>query len=211
VQWAELMLRLNADCDIWLIDSQSPMMPQLDRRINVFNFPDNIGHLSRRTVTPGKDGWGRAFCQGLTIAIDGHYEYAVHIEADSLFRLPVLSICRQMQRDNIKAASIPVLSGDRVLRHWVETGLMFFDAEFLRLSDFIGRYDWPNRRAVPTPEAVIKRIIGPHLTMMPWRGMRQDKLPTINHRNIAGAGFDWITHFHNDGAAYDRFIETVSA
>jgi len=211
LQWAELMLRLNADCDIWLIDSQSPMMPQLDRRIRLFSFADNIGHLSRRSVTPGKDGWGRAFCKGLQMAIDARHDYAVHIEADSLFRLPALPICRQMQRDKIVAASIPVLSGACVLQHWVETGLMFFDVEFLRRSNFVSRYDWPNRRARPTPEVVIKRMLGPDLKMMPWRGMRQDKLPTVNHDNIASAGFDWITHFHNDGAAYDRFIETISA
>jgi hypothetical protein len=209
VQWAELMLRLNADCDIWLIDSQSPLMPRLDPRIRIFSFPDNIGHLSRRNVTPGKDGWGRAFCKGLQLAIDGRFDFVAHIEADSLFRLSVLPICLRMRRDKIMAASIPVLSGARVIPQWVETGLMFFDVEFLRRSNFVSRYDWPNRRSRPTPEVVINRMLGPHLTMMPWRGMRQDKLPTISRHNIAEAGFDWITHFHNDGAAYDKFLETV--
>jgi hypothetical protein len=61
-------------------------------RLQVYRFPDNIGHLARG----GKDGWGRAFCKGLEMAIDGQYDYVVHIEGDSLFKRPVLPIIRQM-------------------------------------------------------------------------------------------------------------------
>lgn len=203
------MLELNGDCDLWLIDSQSPMRPQLDERIQIFNFPDNIGHLSRPGVTQGRDGWGRAFCKGMQKAIDGLYDYAVHIEADSLFRLRVLPICRQMRREGIKVASIPVNSANKELPLWIETGLMFFDVKFLKQSDFINKYNWPNRRRMPTPEIVICRLLGNDVKLMPWKGIRQDKYPLINHNNIEQGNYDWITHFHNDGAAYDRFIETI--
>lgn len=208
-KWAALMLRLNSDCDIWLIDSKSPMLPTLDQNVRVFSFAENIGHLSRPSVTPGKDGWGRAFCKGLQKALDGLYDYAVHIEADSLFRRQVMPICRDMRRDGIKVASIPVLSGNRVLRDWVETGLMFFDVRYLRQVEFIKKYDWPNRQVRPTPEAVVLKILGNDLRWMPWKGIRQDKSPHISHKNIAAAGYDWITHFHADIWAYDKFLETI--
>lgn len=208
-KWADLMLRLNADCDIWLIDSKSPVWPMLDNRIHVFSFPDNIGHLSRPDVTLGKDGWGRAFCKGLQNALDGLYDYAVHIEADSLFRHKVMPICRNMRRDGINAASIPVMSGNRILHQWVETGLMFFDVGYLRKMEFIRRYDWPMRQARPTPEVVIRQLLGGDLKMMPWRGMRQDKFPAVSHKNIKQFNYDWITHFHADAWAYDRFLETI--
>jgi hypothetical protein len=207
-QWAELMLRLNADCNIWLIDSASPMRPQLDPRINVFDFKNNVGHLSRPMVTPGRDGWGRAFCKGLELA--SAHDYAVHIEADSLFRLPVMPICKQMRERGIKVASIPVNSANRVLERWVETGLMFFEVGWLKASDFVAQYNWPMRRARPTPEVIINALVRHDLKLMPWKGIRQDKFPGVGHANIKEGGYDWITHFHNDGLAYDRFVETVA-
>jgi hypothetical protein len=207
-QWAELMLRLNSDCDIWLIDSASPMRPQLDPRINIFDFGNNVGHLSRPGVTPGRDGWGRAFCKGLELA--SNHDYAVHIEADSLFRLPVAPICRQLREQAVKVASIPVNSANKILDRWVETGLMFFDVNYLKASNFVAKYNWPLRKRLPTPEVVINMMIRPDLTMMPWKGIRQDKFPAIGNANIKAGGYDWITHFHNDGPAYDRFMETVA-
>lgn len=209
-QWLQLMLWLNGDCDIWLIDSKSPLPVQRNMYVHYFTFPDNIGHLSRANVTPGRDGWGRAFCKGLELAKD--HDFAVHIEADSLFRLPVMPICRQMREQNIKVASIPVQSGFRgELPNWVETGLMFWDCRYVEASNFVARYDWPHRTRLPTPEVVIRKLLGADLTMMPWKGLRQDKLPTVTAKNIAQSGYDWITHFHNDGAAYDKFIEAIPA
>ena len=44
-------------------------------------------------------------------------------------------------------------------KQWIETGLMFFSTDYLRRSDFIKRYDWPNRKVIPTPERLIRLFI----------------------------------------------------
>lgn len=215
--WLALHQRLNPDCDFLLVDSNSPSDDFkgylrrggfIDRtdvtfpagaRKSFYSFPDNIGHLNKN----GRDGWGRAFCYGLQAAIDGGYDTVVHIEGDSLFRLPVKPIVRDLRRDRVKAASTPV-TGMRIPGSetgWVETGLMFFDTKYLAESGFIDRYDWPNRRNVPSPEKVIRSLLGDDLAMMPWKGVRDD----TNAITVNVGDLDWITHCR-DGAVYDRFV-----
>lgn len=207
--WVRLHKYLNPDCELMLIDSQSPHRPTaLERHPSIrhFNFPDNIGHLSRR----GRDGWGRAFCKGLEIAIEEQYDYAVHIEGDSLLRLPVMPIVKEMARNGEKVLSTPV-TGMRVPGSeagWLETGLMFFSTKFVSESKFIEKYDWPNRKVTPTPEVVCRSILRPDLTMMPWKAWRCDK-NQFNNTNVVSFNLDWITHAHNDVLAYDRFAEEV--
>lgn len=211
--WLSLTTRLNPDCDILLVDSASPLMGggkvemstpfQYHPRVRLFSFPDNVGHLSRR----GRDGWGRAFCQGLQMAIDGGYDYAMHIEGDSLLRLPVMPIAEQMRAEKIKVASTEV-GGMRNhhLRQWVETGLMCFDVGYVRDSKFVAKYDWQKRQASPTPENVIWRILGNDLRIMPWRTQRGDKRQ-ITAQTVGE--YDWITHCWGFDAIYDAFADSV--
>ena len=205
-QWVDLHTALNPDCDFLIVDSASPMFPAIG--IEVFSFPDNIGHLSRNGPdgpnSKGRDGWGRAFCHGLQAAIDGDYDYVVHIEGDSLFRLKVAPIVERMHREKIKIASVPIGYGHAQRSSWVETGLMFFQVAYLKKSDFIAGYDWPNRSERPTPEVVIRKMLGDDLTMMPWTAERSDK-GEITVDNVDQ--FDWITHCKPE--VYDRFVESA--
>jgi hypothetical protein len=215
--------RINADCDVLVVDSQSPLQlplanhgewvalpasPDLRAHRMLFNFPDNIGHLSRRN---GRDGWGRATCKGLEAAINGGWDYTFVIEGDSLFRLPVRPIVEQMAKDSTKVISIPVTGATGAgSNKWVETGLMAFNVEWLRTKNFVGQYDWPRRKAAPTPEIVVRNIVWRDLKWMPWKGMRKDK-NQITVENLDSLNLDWITHCNRDadgGAAiYDKFME----
>ena len=112
----------------------------------------------------GEHGWGRAFCEGLKLAIDLDYDFVVHIETDSLFRIPVLPIVLRMSERHINVASVPIGYGEAQRSTWVETGLMFFSVEYLKKSNFIAGYDWKNRTAKPEPEIVIRRVLGNDLT-----------------------------------------------
>lgn len=214
-QWIGLHKRLNPDCDFLIVDSASPLPPAVDTKhgpVKIFDFGDNIGHLSRNGPggpnTKGRDGWGRAFCKGLELAIEGGYDYAVHIEGDSLFRLKVMPIVEGMRRDGVQVASVPVEGTKRKEVGWVETGLMFFDCRFVKESDFIARYDWPNRKETPTPEKVIFSMLGRDLKMMPWRAERGDKSQiTLDNVNR----LDWVTHCHGRPEVSDRFFEATMA
>lgn len=214
---------LNPDCDILVVDSHSPLCPGVDQLIDakhgefiphphaaglrarqmLFSFPDNIGHLSRNN---GRDGWGRAFCYALDAAVQGRYDYVLHTEADSLFRLPAMPIARQMQREGTAVYSTPV-SGMRIPgseKGWVETGLMFFSTEFLRESRLTERYEWPKRQKVPTPEVVVRQLCGDKLVMAPWKALRADK-NQVTPENVGE--LDWVTHCWDKEEPYDRFLE----
>lgn len=214
-QWVKLHGSLNPDCDLLLVDSASPLsLEQAGANILFHSFPDNIGHLSRNgpngPASGGRDGWGRAFCKGLEIAADDGYDYAVHIEGDSLFRLPVMPIVNQMQGDGVDCLSVPVEGTKRKEVGWVETGLMFFDVRYVADSGFIRKYDWPNRKRSPTPEVIIHRILGPSLKMMPWKAERGDK-SQITVDNVTQ--LDWVTHCHDSchesQQIYDRFVASA--
>jgi SAM-dependent methyltransferase len=214
--WLTLHRHLNPDCDLMLVDSASPWGKIIDARhgevipyetgrrapLMFHDFGDNVGHLSRK----GRDGWGRAFTYGLQAAMDSGYDYVVHIEGDSLFRLPVRPIIEEMRAKGQRAVSVPVEGTVRQMQGWVETGLMFFETNFLKELRFIDRYDWPNRREYPTPEIVINQILGSALTMMPWKAWRGDK-HQITHKNVIELNLDWVTHCHKDAWVYDRYIE----
>jgi hypothetical protein len=160
------------------------------------SFLENIGHLSHS----GRDGWGRAFCHGLMAAIEDRYDYVVHIEGDSLFRLPVMPIVEQMALGEIDVTSVPIGYGEAQRSTWVETGLMFFSVDYLRESNFIAGYDWPNRTARPQPEIVIRKMLGNDLVMLPIKAERSDK-GEITVDNVTE--YDWITHCKPE--VYDRF------
>lgn len=213
--WSDLHRHLNPDCDFLLVDSRSPLGPLAaglhKGEVDVYSFPDNIGHLSRNgpngPASKGRDGWGRAFCHGLDHAVKGGYDYAVHIEGDSLFRLKVAPIVARMQRDGIKVASVPVEGTRRKEIGWVETGLMFFDCRYLSETNFTARYDWPNRTERPTPEKVIFGMLGRDLKLMPWKAERGDK-SQITVGNVTE--LDWVTHCHDRPEIYERFVDAVA-
>jgi methyltransferase family protein len=222
--WMRLHQTLNPDCDFLAVDSRSPIRKFDDwtpyngerARRMYFNFPDNIGHLSRKDVTQGRDGWGRAFCKGLEIACELGYDYAVHIEGDSLFRLKVSEITKWMRKENVACASTNVagLRTPGLESSWVETGLMFFCTKYVRESKFVQRYDWPSRKASPTPERWIRLSIlekdlnAKRFRIMPWKALRADKTQiTVN--NIESINLDWVTHQHDSAqqGVYQKFVE----
>jgi predicted SAM-dependent methyltransferase len=202
--WADVHGALNPQCDFMLVDSASPMLPDVGDGVSIVQLGDNIGHLSRG----GRDGWGRAFCRGLQEAVSGGYDYVAHIEGDSLFRLPILPLARCMGAENNDVISVPVRGMLRDHDTWVETGLMIFSVDYLKRSNFIEAYDWPNRQEHPTPEVVIKSLLGERLTLMPWRALRGDK-NQITSDNILMLGLDWVTHCHTDSWVYDKFAESI--
>jgi SAM-dependent methyltransferase len=200
-QWVETHGRLNPGCELLLVDSASPDLGDwLGKAEMVYRFPDNIGHLARG----GRDGWGRALCKGLEKAIDGQYDYVVHIEGDSLLRQPVLPIVRRMIAEGIRAASVPVSGTKRQEKGWAETGLMFFAVEYLWQSRFIERYAWQDRQPKPYPEQAIFDLLGQDLAQLDLKAERGDK-GQITASNAAA--FDWITHCPPE--AFDAFVEAA--
>jgi hypothetical protein len=208
VQWLFLHRALNPDCDFLLVDSASPLpiiQPSNGPRCEVFQFGDNVGHLSRK----GRDGWGRAFTKGLDLAVERGYEFVAHIEGDSLLRLPVRNLVADMVKWGKPVASIPVSGMERDFAGWVETGLMAFSVDWVKRNQFTQRYDWPHREVRPTPEVVVRGIVGdPNLYMLPIKGWRGDK-HQITNANVVALDLDWVTHCHNDVFCYDRFVEAA--
>lgn len=200
-QWVRLHSLLNPDCDLLLVDSASPMPLDFDApRLHIMQLGDNIGHLARG----GRDGWGRAFCAGLRCGMDEEYDYVVHIEGDSLCRLDVVDVCESMTLHYENVLSVPVRGTKRDEVNWTETGLMFFDAQWLKDSAFVDAYNWPdgaNKRYPHTPEAVIQEILGDDLNFETWRVIRDDKQILV-HDDVRM--YDWITHATPE--ACDDFI-----
>lgn len=200
INWRTLHVNLNRKCDLLLVDSASPMIHCFESDGNVLQLGDNIGHLGRG----GQDGWGRAFCWGIEYAIDKGYDYVAHIESDSLFRLSVMPICEQMQRDSIRAASVEVNGTKHVESGWVETGLMIFDVGYLRKKCVTDQYDWRDgsTKSYPhTPEWHLAKILGDALQIMPWRAVRDDKRE-LTIANVVE--YDWITHTSPE--IFDAFV-----
>src|SRR5260221_10014685 len=189
-QWAESLQRIAPDFDHLAVDSSSPVfdtsaLPFLSRfgarrvippeptplvvgRRSVITFPDNVGHLS----AGGRDGWGRAFSQGLLCAIAGGYDYVVHVEGDLLTRLDLAKICRMMQD-----RGIPALAAITPNLGWAETGLVFLKVDFLRDVQLVERYGWATRPARPYPEGVLGELLGEDLFLKVWRGGEKGKRP----------------------------------
>ncbi|MBZ9705379.1 methyltransferase domain-containing protein [Mesorhizobium sp. ESP7-2] len=199
-QWQDLHRRVNDwSVDLLLVDSASPL-PFAGEDTLKYTFSDNVGHLARG----GKDGWGRAFSKGLEMAIDGQYDYVVHIEGDSLLKQPVLPIVRQMMASGVEVASVPVAGTKRQETGWAETGLMFFSVDYLWQSKFIEKYDWWNRKARPFPEQAVFDILGDDLTMLDLKAERGDR-NQINADNVAA--LDWVTHA--DQQVFDAFVAST--
>lgn len=192
------------------MDSASPVKPDLPPWVKYFTFPDNIGHLHKKD-TPGKDGWGRAFCKGLEIAIAEGYSHVAHIEGDSIFKRPCRPIFDWMESNNVKAASVQVEGTVRFMRGWLETGLMFFSTKYLKDFDFIRKYDWPNRKPHPTPEIIIGNMIRWDVKLMPWKAWRADRWNAVTEDNVLSLNLDWLTHCWSDIRPMTKFAENILA
>lgn len=179
-QWLNINRTLNKDADIIVVDSASPVSPE------VADFPcadnerliqlgDNIGHLSRT----GRDGWGRAFTQGL-LAADSNW--IVHIETDLLLARPVQRIINRME-----ISAVEVCCPWALPYPFVETALMWFDGHWVRKHDLARRYDWEHGRGLP--EKRVEEIAGEDLWIAPLRGLRMD----VRDQALP-APLDWVTH-----------------
>lgn len=201
--WVSINRRLNQHCDLLLVDSASPMVPTTD--VQVLRFPDNIGHLARG----GQDGWGRAWCYGVMMAIRSAYDFVVHVESDSLFRLPVRPICEQMEKDPMHDVySVPVRGTRTQEVDWVETGLMVIRVRWADGTNLPGRYGWERsdeKRHYPMlPEWHVRQMCGPSLRWMPWSAERGD-CGQIRIDNVDN--YDWITHVRPEVA--DAFARSI--
>lgn len=204
--WADLAINLNPGTDMLVVDSASPVSPAkflASRPTDIFTFSDNIGHIN----TTSRDGWGRAFCKGVEIAIDRGYEYLAYMDVDIMLARPVGPIIEKMARSGVKAAC-PM----DCQYNFLENGLMFLDVAYLRDSDFVRRYDWPSRTrsadAMEIPEMVFERLMEDVLFTLPLRTYRDD-MKRITPNNIEHAfpyGIDAITHMASI-ECYERFLE----
>jgi hypothetical protein len=186
-QWAEALERVAPDGDHLMVDSQSPVFdlanrPYLSRfhpairvpsgtapvaigRRSAVIFPDNIGTVSQG----GRDGWGRAFCQGLLCAMANGYDYVVHVDGGLLTRLDIPHHCRTMEERGIHA-----LGAITPNKGWLETGLVFFDVAFLERVRLVERYAWDKRTASLLPQVVLSELLGDDLYLRMWRGARDN-------------------------------------
>ena len=212
--WAEALQRIAPDMDHLIVDSRSPAFDTTAYRFlsafgprvtccsettlapvgprSVISFADNIGHLS----AGGRDGWGRAFSQGLLSAMNGGYDYVVHVEGDLLTRLDLPAICRLMRDHRIDALGT-VSPGFG----WPETGLLFFRVDFLRQSRLVESYDWRRRLPVIFPEVILSELLGGKLFLQLWRGAKGDAAML----NYTITDLHWLTKAENS-AAYDAFM-----
>ncbi len=196
--WRELVTQLNPEADVLVVDSASPDLPSDLGRATVLQLGDNIGHLSRT----GRDGWGRAFTEGLRFAIGYGYDRVVHVETDLLFARPVAETLAKMQ-----SYRIPVAAPMAAPFSFIETALMFMDVGYIKNIGLIERYDWQRPEEKPLPEYRIAQIVEPDLFALTLRGLRND-LHGINAGNLRVAfpdGLDWITHCQ-DLAVYRAFL-----
>jgi hypothetical protein len=214
-QWAEALERIAPDCDHLIVDSQSPCfdtvdLPFLSRfgprrpcpseptpmtvgRRTAITFAESIGHVN----DGGRDGWGRAFSQGMLCALAGGYDYAVHVEGDLLTRLDLQDICRTMEDHAIRALGAITPNWG-----WLEGGLMFFHVDFVRQVRFVERYDWAHRQAKPTPEIFMGELLGSQLFLQAWRGSKDD-IALLRYKI---SDLHWITKSPGP-AVYEAFMD----
>ena len=198
--WIEMANRSKLD---WvLIDSASPpdfvsqltcqnyYMTEYDDIFNyqitdkqsIVSFKNNIGHLG----STGIDGWGRAFSQGLNLAIFNHYDYVVHIESDMLFKPNIRAVLHHMHK-----TKQPIISVEDKVNHWLETAIMSMSVPFVRDFQLIEKYSWRQRTKEPEPEYILKDMLGGHVQYEKWLGFRND-FDQVNYNNIST--LHYLTH-----------------
>lgn len=181
-QWLAIHRTLNKHADLIVVDSASPVpleaadFPWGDNE-TLHQLGDNIGHLGKT----GRDGWGRAFSQGVTMA-ETATDWVVFVETDLLLARPVEQMIGRMELGAVEMCCPWALPYP-----FVETALMFFDAHWLRAHELIRRYDWENGRTLP--EKRIEDIAGEDLWIAPLRGLRMDV-----REQALPQPLDWVTH-----------------
>jgi hypothetical protein len=203
--WCErAQANVGVNIEAWVIDSGNSVLDfgQLEGDIRHFNTGENIGHLNRN----GKDGWGRAFCHGLALAISGEYDYALHVECDSVLLRPMQPMLDWMEQNKVMFASGPMSSQPRDQRlPWLETGLMAFDVKWADQQQVLERYGWGNiSPQYPSPEQVIRQIAGKDYREWSWRTMRDD-YKVLTADNVGSYNLDWLSHAPMD--VMEKFYE----
>lgn len=186
--WAELVRKLNQHTDVLVVDSDSPTLvtPVPDIHFASIRFNDNIGHLANG----GRDGWGRAFTKGLRLALDGYYDWVVCMDCDMLFARPVSEVINKMVAHGVKCAAPMAIP-----YQFTETALSFWNVDYLREIDLIGKYDWEHPPADRLPEQRIDAICADAMFALPLRGFRNDmRVPADQLPRMFPTGIDWITH-----------------
>ncbi len=203
--WAELRFRNDREHDWLIIDSASPLNYALaseewDKRwlLNddhivttrgprtFAKFRDALGHPFHQGVLQ-RSGSDRAFIKMLEIAIASGYDKFAYIEMDLLFALPVQSIFDRMTKP---CACGPLVSHGK----FPETGLLFFDVEYIWKKDLIGKYNWRGS-VIPEGEKRLWNILGDDLELLPLRGHRDGGSTKPGElAELWPEGCDFITH-----------------
>lgn len=213
-----LVRRLNPDCDLLVIDNGSLVDPRAYATPDLwFHYPHSIGHFVHGTQdgTTPRDGPGRGHAAAWSIAMASGYERGVYLEGDTLFAHPVEWGFSQMtkpvacqpgcrrQSDHLK-----FFIGYETDWHiwWVN------DLKWFKTFDFLGQYDWPNRKGEPREESgetLYQNIFGEHLQTLPVRGARGDAigLTVGNYAEFYPGGCDIITHVSRE--AYAHFLNQI--
>lgn len=199
-QWLNINRTLNPDAHLLVVDSASPVSPEIadfprEDHEQLIQLGDNIGHLSKT----GRDGWGRAFCNGLVSSYGA--DWVVHMETDLLFARPVTQMLDRMEGaafgDDFRSTGVAVCAPWALPYPFLETALMFFDGRWLRTQALAQRYDWENGRGFP--ELRIETLIGDDLWIAPLRGLRMD----VREQPLPQP-LDWVTHA--SVAQYRQFL-----
>ena len=186
-QWLNINRTLNPDAHLLVVDSASPVSPEIadfprEDHEQLIQLGDNIGHLSKT----GRDGWGRAFCNGLMHGYGA--EWVIHMETDLLFARPVNATLDRMEHDDsFGGRGVKVCCPWALPYPFIETALMFFDGRWLRNTGLAQAYDWENGRGLP--EIRVEKLIGDDLWIAPFRGLRMD----LRDQQLPQP-LDWVTH-----------------
>lgn len=204
--WARLTRHLNPDTDILLMDSEGAFDPTYfipkDLNIEIFKYGNNPGHLSHG----GGDGAGRTFCDGLEMAYERGYDYAVHLETDFLFARPIIPYVEKLARIGVKAACTWCM-----FYQFLEWGISMFNTKYMHDIDFSAKYNWqqpPNGDYNYIPEWRVERIVEDELMLLPIRGIRNSQ-NWVNASTLQNLfpykPADYITH--SDMPTCKRFLE----
>lgn len=201
--WARVVRHVNPDIDVLLMNSVSPFDPvhfvPKNLKIELYNYKTNPGHLSRG----GGDGAGRTFCDGIKIAHERGYDYAVHWETDLLFARPVKDWVARMDKAGVKIAVTPCM-----FYQFLEWGLAFMNVKHMIDSKWIEKYDWEHAPLDRIPEWRSEDCSGDDLFTLPLRGLRNSQ-NWANPKTLEGLfpyhPPDYITH--SDMSTLHRFLD----
>ncbi len=194
----------NQSGDLLIIDNASPLQLPLGKHWTrslipnddhipdmltpwmLARFHNALGHPFHDAVLE-RSGSDRAFIKMLEIAIASGYDKFAYIEMDLLFALPVQSIFDRMTKP---CACGPLVSHGK----FPETGLLFFDVEYIWKHDLIGKYNWRGS-VIPEGEKRLWNILGDDLELLPLRGHRDGGSTRPGElAELWPDGIDFLTH-----------------